>query len=92
MTNIVEFPTVDREVSEDEVDKRHAEAFCDLESRIHDCAIMAIIALQMAEPFINGRDDKAEEAMFAVWQVAKMLKKLDEDYQAAYHGEQRLDQ
>jgi hypothetical protein len=56
MSNIVEFPTVDRPVTEDEVDKIHAEAFRDLEGRIDDCAIMASIAVQMVEPAIESRD------------------------------------
>jgi hypothetical protein len=32
-----------------------------------------------------------ELATFAVWQLAKMLKTLKSDYQAAYHGEIDLD-
>jgi hypothetical protein len=67
----------------------HAEAFRDLEGRISDCAIMAIIAVQMAEPFINTRNDEAERALFAVCHVYEMLKKLSADYQAAFYGEQR---
>jgi phage-related minor tail protein len=86
--NVVEFPTVEREVSEDEVDKLHADAFRDLEGRIDDCAIMAKIATEMAARAIEGRDDKHETAMFAVFQVAAMLKKLKADYQAMWHGEQ----
>jgi len=76
--------------SEDYIDKLHSEAFRDLESRIGDCVIMASIAV--AEPAIEGRDDKHEGAMFAVFQVAVMLKKLKADYYAAWHGEKRLDQ
>jgi hypothetical protein len=75
--------------SEEYVDKLHAEAFRDLEDRIGDCAIMASIALQMAERAIEDRDDKHEKAMFAVFEVAKMLKKLKADYQAMWHGEMR---
>jgi hypothetical protein len=69
--------------------ERHAEAFRDLESGISDCVIMASIAVQMAAPAIEGRDDKHEKAMFAVFQVADMLKKLKADYYAAWHGERR---
>jgi hypothetical protein len=50
---------------------------------------MASIALQMVEPAIGGREDKHEKAMFAVFEVAKMLKKLKADYQAMWHGEKR---
>jgi hypothetical protein len=78
--------------SEEYVDKLHAEAFRDLEGRIDDCAIMASIALQMVVPAIGGREDKHEKAMFAVFEVAKMLKKLKADYQAMWHGEKRRDQ
>jgi hypothetical protein len=90
MSNIVEFPGADKSITEDEVDKLHAEAFRDLEGRIDDCAIMASIALQMVEPAIGtGREDKHEKALFAVFEVAKMLKKLKADYQAMWHGERR---
>jgi hypothetical protein len=89
MTNIVEFPVIEREISAQEVERVHAEAFRDLESRIDDCKIMAIIAVQLAEPFINSRDDKAERALFAVCHLYEMLKKLKVDYQAMWHGEKR---
>jgi hypothetical protein len=46
-------------------------------------------ALHFAEHAIEGRDDKHEKAMFAVFQVAVMLKKLKADYYAAWHGETR---
>jgi len=78
--------------SEEYVDKLHAEAFRDLEGRIDDCAIMASIALQMVVPAIGGREDKHEKGKFAVFEVAKMLKKLKADYQAMWHGEKRRDQ
>jgi hypothetical protein len=95
MTDVIPFPSavpapeVHTERDENEV---HAQAFRDLEGRIDDCAIMASIALQMVEPAIGGREDKHEKAMFAVFEVAKMLKKLKADYQAMWHGEKRRDQ
>lgn len=52
---------------------------------------MASIAVQMAESAIEGRDDKHEKAMFAVCQVAIMLKKFKADYYAAWHGERDID-
>ena len=52
---------------------------------------MASIAVQMAESAIVGRDDKHERAMFAVFQVAIMLKKHNADYQAARHGERDIE-
>jgi hypothetical protein len=45
MSNVVDFPGADREVSEREVNDLHAEAFRDLEGRISDCAVMAHIAI-----------------------------------------------
>ncbi len=89
MSTVVEFPGVEREVSAQEVNDLHAEAFRDLEGKISDCALMAHIALGLAEPFINSRDNRAEQALFAVCHVYEMLKKLNADYQAAFYGEQR---
>ena len=92
MSNVVEFPGREPPpdgYSEEYVDKLHADAFRDLEGHIGDCVHMASIAVQMAEYAIEGRDDKHEKAMFAVFQVAGMLKKLKADYYAAWHGERR---
>jgi hypothetical protein len=89
--NVVEFPIADRPITEGEIDKLHSEAFRDLESRISDCETMASIAVQMAEHAIEGRDAKHERAMFAVFHVAVMLKKLKADYYAAWHGEKQRD-
>jgi hypothetical protein len=90
MADVVKFPGAppDREISDDG-DRLHAEAFRDLEGRIHDCSLMAHIAVGLAEPFINSRDYEAERALFAVCHVSEMLKKLSADYQAAFYGEQR---
>ena len=81
-----EFEAVGTDTKADR-DTLHAEAFRDLEGKISDCTIMAIIAVQLAEPFINTRSDKAERALFAVCHVYEMLKKLSADYQAAYYDE-----
>ena len=92
MSDIVPFPgaipmpEVHTERDQDEI---HAEAFRDLEGRISDCAIMANIALGLAEPFINKRDYVSERALFAVCHVYEMLKKLDADYRAAWHGKKQ---
>ena len=45
---------------------------------------MSVIALEMAERAIQGREDKHEKAMFAVFEVANRLKKLKADYYAAW--------
>jgi hypothetical protein len=85
--NVVEFPTADRPKTEAEIDKMHAEAFRHLEGRIRDCYWMSVIALEMVERAIEGRDDKQEKAMFAVFESAQKLQQLKADYQAAWYGE-----
>ncbi len=87
MSNVVPFPHEQQPLSEAEIDKIHSAAFRDLEGRISDCAIMAGIALQLAEHAIEGNQDKHEKAMFAVFEVARMLKRLKANYHAAWHGE-----
>jgi hypothetical protein len=52
---------------------------------------MAVIAMEMVERAIEGRELKHEKAMFAVFEVARRLKKLKADYMAAWHGEIELD-
>src|SRR6266702_130578 len=47
MSNVVEFPTTDRPITESEIDKLHSEAFRDFEPGICDCTTMAKIAAQM---------------------------------------------
>jgi hypothetical protein len=89
MSNVVDFPGADREVSEGEVNDLHAEAFRDLEGRISDGAIMAHIAVGLAEPFINNRDDRAEQALFAVCHIYEMLKKLNRPLFTASSGVRR---
>ena len=87
--DIVEFPLPDGPITEAEIDKLHSEAFRDLEGHIGDCVHMASIAVQMAEHAIEGTDEKHEKAMFAVCQVAVMLKKLKANYYAAWYGERK---
>jgi len=50
---------------------------------------MSVIALEMVERAIEGRDDKQEKAMFAVFETAKRLKQLKTNYYAAWHGEKQ---
>ena len=45
----------------------------------------------MAEPAIEGRDDKHEKARFAAFQVSDMLKKLGADYHAAWYNERDIE-
>jgi hypothetical protein len=91
MSNVVEFPAADRPITESEIDKLHSEAFRDLEGRISDCVWMSVIALEMVERALEGRDEKHEKAMFAMFEAAKRLRQLKADYHAAWHGEKRLD-
>lgn len=94
MSEIISFPGAsgapEASYSEGDVNALHAEAFRNLEGRISDCLWMSVIALEMAERAIQGREDKHEKAMFAVFETAKRLKQLKADYQAAWYGEKPL--
>jgi hypothetical protein len=82
---VVEFPPSDRPVTESEIDKLFLKNFIDLEGRISDVARMGEIARNLIAN-CAAREDKfhdLELATFAVWQLAKMLKQLQADYQAA---------
>ena len=63
MSNVVEFLTADRPITESEVDKLHSEAFRDLEPGICDCTTMAKIAAQFV---IEADDGTNRELVFAV--------------------------
>ena len=89
MSEIIQFPGAEkpeREQSETDIDASHAEAFRDLESKINDCVIMAIIALDATSHACFNRSNKNEKALFSVCQVARMLKTLKKDYLAVYEG------
>ena len=61
MTTIVQFPLQEgRALTDAEIDKLHSEAFRDLEGRISDCVWMSVIALEMVERALQGREDKHE--------------------------------
>jgi len=50
-----------------------------------------VIALQLAERAIEGTEPKAEQAMFAEFYVADMLKKLIKaDYEVAFYAQERV--
>jgi hypothetical protein len=85
MTELIEFPGTKPEVSECDVDDRHAEAFRDLENRIMDCLSMAAIA---AEQIHNHKTDD-RELVFEVAHTYELLMKLKKDYYAAWHGEKQ---
>src|ERR1700737_3378139 len=92
-TNVVKFPCaepVEIEWTQSMIDECHGRAFRDLEKSIFDCAAMSVIALQLAEHVIEGREPKADQAMFAVLHVADMLKKLKADYEGAWYAEKAV--
>jgi hypothetical protein len=70
-------------------DLHHAKAFRDLEGMISDCVWMSVIAPEMAGRAIEGREDKHEKAMFAVFETVRRLKQLKADYYAHWNGEVR---
>ena len=84
MSNVVEFPTADRPITESEVAELHSRAFRDLEPGICDCTTMAKIAAQM----VFAEDDGTNrELVFAVAHVSEMMTALKANYYAAWHGE-----
>jgi hypothetical protein len=87
MSNIVEFPTSDRPITESEIDKLHSEAFRNLEPGICDCESMAKIAAQYA---MNTRTED-REMVFAIVHAMEMLTALKKSYYAAWHGEKQRD-
>ena len=78
----------DRPITEQEVDKLHSKNFRYLEGRISNCMTMAAIAHELVMAAIVGIEQKAQ---FAACQSAQMLKQLQIDYHAAWHGEIELD-
>jgi hypothetical protein len=87
MTNVVDFPAPDRPITGDQLDKRHADAFRDLEGRLCDCVRMAHIAADMAAK----AEDVDEDIVFAIVHVFEMLERLKVDYYAAYEDGKPLD-
>ncbi|WBL82290.1 hypothetical protein I3J27_18330 [Bradyrhizobium xenonodulans] len=83
MSNVVELPPPDR--STVNVDKLHAQAFRDLETNLRDCMRMAGIAAQLMFDASIGDD----QLRFAVFHSAEMLKALEQEYDARWHGQVR---
>ncbi len=83
--NVVDFPLVDRPITETDIDKLHSQAFRDLEGRISDCTTMAGIAAQI----ITNAAGVEGEVVFAVSHAFAMLTKLKADYYAAWYDEKR---
>ena len=82
---ILDFPLVDRPITETELDKLHGEAFRDLEDKIGDCVSMAKIAADQ----IHNFKTEDRELVFAVAHTWELLAKLKADYYAAWHDEKR---
>ena len=78
MSNVVEYPTTEKPITEDEIDSPLRSISRSGKWDLRLCVHMASIAVQMAEHAIEP-----EKAMFAVFQVAVVLKKLKADYYAA---------
>jgi hypothetical protein len=86
--DIISFPgdgLPDHQWSEQEVDKLHGDAFRDLEMSLRDCVRMSEIA---AELMLCAKMDDAP-LNFAVMHAADMLKKLEKEYDARWHGEKQ---
>jgi hypothetical protein len=89
MSNIVEFPVAEREITESEIDKLHSEAFRDLEGSVCDLERAGAIARDLIAECAAREDSfrKLELAQFAVWQVAKLAEEFKQDYYKRWYGE-----
>jgi hypothetical protein len=88
MTDVIQFPGAPSERAlTDDSDRRHSQAFRDLEGRLSDCQSMAKIAAQLMTdtPTMDG------ELVFAVCNTAGMLTALQADYYAAWNGEKQIE-
>jgi hypothetical protein len=83
MSNIAEFPTADRPITESEFDKPHSGAFRDLEEGICDCVSMAKIAAQFAQ----SENTTNRELVFSVCHAFEMVETFNANYYAAWYGE-----
>jgi hypothetical protein len=86
--SVIEFPAADRPITENEIDKLHAEAFRDLEPGICDLDRMGEIALGLMSDVLNAPDNqrRIELAFFATEKLADMLGEFKVDYYAAWEG------
>ena len=88
MSDILEFPTADRPIIEND-DQLHAEAFRDLEGDVSDLDRMAEIAQNLILNCTANEDGlhALGLATFAVLQFAKMAKEFRANYHKRWHGE-----
>ena len=89
MTSVVDFPSADRPITEDEIAKLHSEAFRDLEGEVCDLDRMGEIALNLIMKCAAKEDSfhDLELATFAVWHLAKLAKEFRANYEKRWHGE-----
>jgi hypothetical protein len=81
-SNIVEFPTADRPITEGDIDELHAEAFRDIKHHISDCVTMSRIAAELMDKAKGARKDLS----FAVFHLHEMLLNLEKYYGDAWEG------
>jgi hypothetical protein len=87
MSNIVELPIAVRPITESEIAELHSKAFRDLEGGICDCVHMSDIAAQLMS---NAHLEEKDMAVgFAVRHLDEMLRHLQKDYYARWHGEKK---
>jgi hypothetical protein len=89
MSNIVEFPIAEREMTESEIAKIHSEAFRDLEGAICDLERMGQIAQDLIVQCVAREDGyrNLELSTFAVTELAKMLRNFKDQYFKRWDGE-----
>jgi hypothetical protein len=81
-SNIVEFPTADRPITEGDIDELHAEAFRDLKHHIGDCVTMSGIAAELMDKAKGVRKNLS----FVVFHLHEMLLNLEKYYGDAWKG------
>ena len=87
--NVVTLPLPEREWSEQDVDKIHAEAFRDLEVEVGDLERMGQIAQDCISRCVAREDGRRnlDLSTFAVTQLAKMLREFKDRYYKRWHGD-----
>lgn len=92
MSDVIElFPRSERQWTESEVDKVHAEAFRDLEGEIHSVWCASEIAqnyIQQCGPADTAANRQAlEVATFAIRQLGELIELLKSNYDKRWHNE-----
>jgi hypothetical protein len=84
MSEVIQFPgnPSPEGYSKHHVDKVHADGFRELEMNLRDCVRMVRIA---AELMLNAKVED-EDLRFAVFRSADMLRRLENKYDARWHG------